>query len=303
MKFSVSFFTLSVIVPLVVGFAVPLKRSANVTDADVLNFALTLEHLENTFYHQGLANFSEEDFAAAGFSDQIRGRFSEIAQHEQVHVDGITAALTAMKASPVQPCTYNFPYTDLASFVALGNVFETVGSSAYSGAASFVSNKGVLTVAATILAIEARHSSWLSASALNANPWSGAFEVALTPNQVFTLASSFITSCPSTNAPLPATANPPLTFSACAKPGQQATLEFTPKGDGSKAYLVFQTSDGPISVDIADDQTATLPSTLMGTVFAFVSSAENKTDDASVIAGPALLMFPFNAQGELIEQA
>ncbi|KAK1232353.1 hypothetical protein PQX77_004517 [Marasmius sp. AFHP31] len=299
MKFTSSFASLSVLVTLVAGLAVPLKREGNVTDVDVLNFALTLEHLENTFYHEALAKFSEAEFENAGYSDWVRGRFTEIAQHEQVHVDGITAAVKGMNGAPVQPCKYKFPYEDVGDFVALGNAFETVGSSAYSGAASFVNQKPVLTVAATILAVEARHSSWISASVMDANPWSGAFEVALTPNQVFTIASAFIESCPSTNAPLPAKANPALALSA-AKPGEKTTLTFD--ASGSKPFLVFQTSNGPVSAEIADDKTATIPSELRGTVFAFVSSKQDATDDASVLAGPALLMFPYDAQGQLIGQ-
>ena len=130
------------------------------------------------------------------------------------------------------------------------------------------------------------------------------FQVALTPNQVFTIAAGFIESCPSSNAPLPAKANPSLALGDGAQPGQWTTLTFDASAkDGSKLYLVFQTSDGPISAEIGDDKSATLPEGLRGTVFAFVSSKQNATDDASVIAGPALLMFPYNAQGELIDQS
>ena len=40
------------------------------TPVDVLNYALTLEHLEYAFYRDGLEEFTAEDFAAAGLRRQ-----------------------------------------------------------------------------------------------------------------------------------------------------------------------------------------------------------------------------------------
>lgn len=36
-------------------------------DTTILNYALTLEYLERKFYQEGLANYTAEDFAQAGF--------------------------------------------------------------------------------------------------------------------------------------------------------------------------------------------------------------------------------------------
>ena len=38
---------------------------------DVLNYALTLEHLEYAFYRDGLEEFSAEDFTSAGYAANV----------------------------------------------------------------------------------------------------------------------------------------------------------------------------------------------------------------------------------------
>lgn len=138
-----------------------VKRAEAFDDNAVLNFALTLEHLENAFYIEGLAKYDEKAFSDAGFSPFVRGRFTQIAQHEKTHVEFLSKAL-GDKAT--KPCQYSFPHTDVKSFVALSQALEGVGVTAYSGAARFITNKDYLTAAASVLATEARHASWIASA-------------------------------------------------------------------------------------------------------------------------------------------
>jgi len=69
----------------------------------VLNFALILEHLENTFYSQGLANYSAQAFQQAGYQAGVRTNIETIAADEAAHVALLTGALSAAGATPVQP--------------------------------------------------------------------------------------------------------------------------------------------------------------------------------------------------------
>lgn len=71
---------------------------------DILNFALTLEHLEVAYYTQGLNKFNATDFKNAGLPDFARGRFEEILMNEETHVDTLSAALGA---NATNPCLYD----------------------------------------------------------------------------------------------------------------------------------------------------------------------------------------------------
>ena len=91
---------------LVLAAPTPQPRADNpaITDTDILNYALTLEHLENAFYSGALAKFDDAAFVHAGLPEFARGRFAQIAQHEQTHVAFLQAALGD---GAVKPCTYS----------------------------------------------------------------------------------------------------------------------------------------------------------------------------------------------------
>jgi len=160
-----------------VAQAIPIIARQNI-DTTVLNFALTLEHLENVFYKQALGKFSEQDFEHAGthnpdppltdlhnadtfpgYSKDYYNNLKYIAHDEEQHVKLLSDALTAAGVTPVQACTYTFPYTDVKSFISLSSVLEGVGTSAYLGAAPLVTSKSYLSVAGSILVAEALHTS------------------------------------------------------------------------------------------------------------------------------------------------
>ena len=163
------------------------------TPVDVLNYALTLEHLEYAFYRDGLEMFSAEDFGAAGYAENVYEWFGIIRDHEMTHVETITQVITDLGGEPVAEAAYDFGYADLAGFVGVAKALENTGVSAYEGAAQFlVGEDELLTAALTIHGVEARHAAYLN-GLTGESPFPLAFDPPLSPDEVLAIAGPFIT--------------------------------------------------------------------------------------------------------------
>ncbi len=159
------------------------------TDVEVLNFALTLEHLEAAFYQ--LTN--EYDLGLDPFDNPINDWAALAGEHEAAHVETLTQVITDLGGEPVAAAQYDFGVTDAASFLATAMTLENTGVSAYDGAGHFLQSQDLLTAAGTIVAVEARHAAYFNL--VNGTlPFPAAFETPLTPQEVLDAAGGFIVS-------------------------------------------------------------------------------------------------------------
>lgn len=301
--------------------AVPVEqRQSGPTDVQILNYALTLEHLENTFYHEGLKNFTAADFAAAGVTDSMfYNNLKQISSDEETHVSALSSALgckltrysslaswslTGFEAAAVKQCTYNFGVTDAKTFLAVANVLEGVGVSAYLGAAKFIMSKDYLTTAGSILTVESRHSAYLRRNQNPAlSPFPSPFDIPLDFDEVYTLAAQFIASCPSSNTNLPMLkAFPAITVmpAGIAKPGDKLTLKTAKTVDAKAAYFI--TATGAVQAPLSGsgcDYTVTIPDGVQkGQEYLVLTSAAAKPSDDNIVAGPAVVEIADNAFGQ-----
>ncbi|KAK0727894.1 ferritin-like domain-containing protein [Lasiosphaeria miniovina] len=270
--------------------------AAGLTDIDILQFALTLEWLEASFYQQGFAKFPASDFTALGLSDKEIQDLTGIGGTEEAHVVLLQSAIAQAGVQPVQPCTYNFGFTDAAGMVATAAVLENVGVSAYLGAAALVSDGSILTTAGSILTTEARHQSVIRvASKLVAVPQ--AFDTPLSAKQVFSLAAPFIASCPE-GSNLILTAFPTLTMAA----GQSAqaiqtgaTIQLQSDAAATATFCAFTTGGLIGGTAFTPFQSATgcvVPPNLAGIVYVNLASAgplTGKLTDDIILAGPMVM--------------
>lgn len=168
-----------------------LAAAQEMTGMEVLNYALTLEHLEYAFYRDGIGLFTfGEDSRGASIDTNL----AAIRDHEMAHVDTLTQVITDLGGEPVAEATYDFgdAYTDPAAFLATAMALENTGVSAYDGAGQYIDNADLLTAAGSIVAVEARHASYLNL--LNGMiPFPDAFEKPLTQDEVLAIAGPFIT--------------------------------------------------------------------------------------------------------------
>ncbi|KAI4285127.1 MAG: hypothetical protein L6R38_000877 [Xanthoria sp. 2 TBL-2021] len=277
-----------------------------ITDGVILNYALTLEHLEDKFYREVLDKFSEGDFEEAGFPAPFYAKLKTVSKDESTHVSFLTAALKAAGVTPVEECTYDFGLTSVNMSIATASILEGVGVSAYLGAAADIMSKNYLTAAGSILTVESRHSAYLR-DALAQSPFPSPFDAPLTYNEVYTLAAPFIKSCPSTNPPLPVKAFPMLTASPenpkTVTSGTKITLltdGYTVKpADGqSQIYAAFITVTGPVFTEATPVEggfSLTVPTAdegkapVAGQMYVVLTGCNTVVTDETTAAGPAIV--------------
>jgi len=168
------------------------------TDVDILNFALTLEHLEYAFYRDGLKSFTgKHDFDfLLQYGDKPENSALKylglIRDHEEQHVATLTKVIQSLSGAPVAEAKYDFGYKDVYGFVKTAQALENTGVMAYDGAVALLSKPALQTAGATIATIEARHASYLNL--LNGEvPFPNAFDVPKTMAEILAIAGPFIT--------------------------------------------------------------------------------------------------------------
>jgi hypothetical protein len=155
-------------------------------DAEILNFALTLEYLETDFY--------TVKGRQVGLGGQARSYAAQFGEEESQHVAALTAAVKQLGGKPVKKPTFVFPASDEKSFLALASVLENTGVGAYNGAAPSLQSKQVLAEAGGIVQVEARHAAAIDLLLEKSPTPSGGFDVPLTKQQVLATAGPLIKS-------------------------------------------------------------------------------------------------------------
>ncbi len=159
-------------------------------DIDILNFALTLEYLESSFYNEALSK--------KALSGETATFAKDVAQDENAHVAALKKTLGS---KAVKSPSFDFKGTtsSQSAFQQTSLVLENTGVKAYLGQAGNIKAKAVLQAAVSILPVEARHASWMAniiSKGQNSTPAPDAFQPSLTMAEVLQAVqgTGFITS-------------------------------------------------------------------------------------------------------------
>lgn len=185
-------------------------------------------------------------------------------------------------------------------------------------------SKTYLTAAGSILTVEARHSSYIRAG-LKEAPFAQPFDAPLSINEVYSLASQFIVSCPSSNPALPVKAFPKLALdpkttmpvttgatvtlqtpvstnidsvatgisnsASCANTHSQGYTLKAPQGS-TQVYAAFIAVTGPTFVPatpVNGGYSVQIPKGFAGQTYVVLTGCNKSVTDDTVAAGPAII--------------
>ncbi|UYN98715.1 MAG: ferritin-like domain-containing protein [Devosia sp.] len=157
---------------------------------DVLNYALTLEHIEDFFYRSGLE-------ADGLIPHEYEAIFKHIGLHEAQHVALLESVLGAdAVARPQIDATAGGQYADVLTnfdtYLTLSQTFEDLGVAAYKGqAGNLIGNDDLLQTALQIHSVEARHAAVVRKIG-GKKPWDGAYDEPMSKEEVLAAAQPFL---------------------------------------------------------------------------------------------------------------
>ncbi len=121
-------------------------------DVDILNYALTLEYLQDAFYTE-----AERKGALAGPAARLTRVVGAV---ERAHVKALRGVL-GRKAVARPFFDFRGVTEDPPSFIRTAVAFEDLGTAAYKGQAHKIESPQVLAAAVGIHSVEARHAAWI----------------------------------------------------------------------------------------------------------------------------------------------
>ncbi|KAF7966399.1 hypothetical protein HWV62_38460 [Athelia sp. TMB] len=171
---------------------------------------------------------------------------------------------------------------------ATARVVENVGVGAYLGAATLISDPQLLSAAATILTVEARHQTILNVLA-GGSAIPASFDMALTPPQVLAIAGAFISGCDTGITP-----NAALAVTNTGSVTTGTTLSFSSSALNGSVDTSMMIGDLPSAV-VLPYSACTVPAGINGPVLIFVTSDDQALANdvviqatETVLAGPAM---------------
>ncbi len=126
-------------------------------DLAIVQYALTLEHLETDFYNAVIDAGVITDKALAETAMMIR-------DNEQEHVDALTATVEKLGGTPEKPMTKFDSVLEGGPDMVLATAaeVENLGAAAYLGQAGRIKSKEILAAALAIHSVEGRHAAALN---------------------------------------------------------------------------------------------------------------------------------------------
>ncbi len=118
-------------------------------DLAIVNYALTLEYLETTFY--------EKVIASGLFTGKVGSLIKEFGRQEQTHVEALKGTAEKLGGTPAPNPNGTFPIENADQVALLAYNVENLGAAAYLGQAANIQSKEVLAAALAIHTVEGRH--------------------------------------------------------------------------------------------------------------------------------------------------